>query len=143
MKLKIAKTYNRFIAFLLWLLGIGSTAALNGCIGGYEYGSPHADFKINGMVTNQDNEKIPGIKVKVDYDSTYTDSDGKYNISVEAFPKDQNFYIQFSDIDGGENGNYQTLDTVVVFVDPEFKNGEGWYEGETSKEFDVKLKAEN
>jgi len=143
MKLKIAKTYNRFIAFLMWLVGIGSTTALNGCIGGYEYGSPYADFKINGTVTNQESEKVTGIKVKVERDSSYTDSEGNYDITVESFPKDQNFSIQFSDVDGVENGTYQTLDTTVVFIDPEFKNGDGWYEGETSKEFDVKLNAEN
>ena len=147
MRLKIAKGYNRFIAFLLWLLGIGSAATLNSCDinagGGFEYGTPHADFKINGIVSNQENTKIPGIKVKVEYDSTYTDSNGEYNISIEAFPTDQNFSVQFSDVDGDENGNYQTLDTTVVFINPEFENGDGWYEGETSEEFDVQLKAEN
>ena len=50
------------------------------------------------------------------------------------------FNIEFIDIDGAENGEYQSLDTIVEFKDPHFTGGDGdWYAGETSKEFNIQL----
>ncbi len=143
---KLIKGYNKFIAFLLSILGLGSSATFTACdivTGGCEYGTPHANFKISGTVTNESGETVNGVKVLMMYDSTYTDANGDYDIVAEDFPTDQTFPIQFIDIDGDDNGKLQTLDTTVVFVDPEFKNGDKhWYEGETLKTFDVTMKEE-
>jgi len=141
---KIIKGYNKVIAFLLSILGIGSSVTFTACDvvnGGCEYGTPHADFKITGTVTNESGGTVNGVKVLMMYDSTYTDANGDYTIVAEDFPDDQTFPIQFIDIDGDDNGKLQTLDTTVVFVDPEFENGDNhWYSGETATEFDVTLK---
>ncbi len=145
MSRKILKGYNRLISLLLSILGIGTTATYTACDiipGGCEYGTPFADFKINGTVTNESGQSVPGIKILMMYDSTYTDSNGKYNLVTESFPTDQNFPIQFIDVDGESNGKLQTVDTAVVFVDPDFKGGKDWYEGETSKTFDITMKEE-
>lgn len=146
MSRKIIKNYNRLLAFLLSILGVGSTATFTACGpvgGGCEYGTPHADFKISGVVIDEQNQKIQGIKVVMQYDSVYTDTDGKYKISVQEFPTDQTFPISFIDIDGDKNGKLQELDTMVEFKNPEFNNGSGsWYDGETSKEFNISMKNE-
>ncbi len=50
------------------------------------------------------------------------------------------FNIQYRDEDGAANGEYNDLDTIIEFKNPQFVNGDGsWYAGETSKEFDIKL----
>ena len=74
-------------------------------------------------------------------DSTTTDNDGKYQVSDrDGFPADQLFTIKFHDTDGPLNGEYENLDTVVQFKDPKFTNGDGhWYQGETTKDFNVTL----
>jgi putative lipoprotein (rSAM/lipoprotein system) len=74
-------------------------------------------------------------------DTVTTGNDGKYQVVDEgAFPTDQNYTIQFQDIDNDLNGSYSDLDTLAEFKNPEFSHGDGhWYEGETSKEMDIKL----
>ena len=145
MKNRILKSQNKIIAFILSVLGIGSTGIFNGCSISdtpVEYGTPSATFIVKGKVANETG--INGIKVKMSYDSTYTNESGRYEIEVIDFPMDQEFQIQFEDIDGEANNEYQKLDTVVAFVDPEFDGGDGsWYSGETTTEFDVKLKEKN
>ena len=107
-----------------------------------EYGTPYAVFKVNGNVTNnQSNDKISGIRVIMNSDTSYTDSNGFYSVLDKwGFPSDQTYYIHFQDIDSITNGSFNNLDTAVHFINPTFSNGDGnWYSGETSKVFDVKL----
>ena len=75
------------------------------------------------------------------YDTVFTDNDGKYEVTDKfAFPTDQTYTIQFQDIDNELNGSFVDRDTLVEFKNPEFSHGNGhWYEGETTKEFDIKL----
>lgn len=143
MKRIILKNYNRILSIFLSLLGVGGTFSFTSCDGstpGCEYGTPHATFKIYGKITSKNRVEIPNIKVKMRYDSTYTDENGAYVISASEFPTDQNFSIRFEDIDGSENGNYQPKDSIVEFKDPKFENGDGsWNSGETSKEVNIEL----
>jgi len=147
MKRKFLEKHNRFIAFLLSILGIGSACTFGGCaygIGPAMYGTPSATFKVSGNVTSPENTKIKGIRVVMQYDSVKTDAEGKYKIQTDDFPDNQNFNITFTDIDGELNGAFQSLDTVISFLNPKFTNGDGaWNSGETSKEFNVKLKSKN
>ena len=130
---------NAIIAGILFLSGIITSCNRYAD----EYGMPYAEFIIKGKVkSNETNQEIENIKVEIQAMTDTTNEAGEYQVSVlGAFPKNQNFDINFSDIDGVQNGEYQDLDTVVQFNNPEFTGGDGnWNEGETTKEFDVKLK---
>lgn len=137
MRIKILKTYNVLLVGLLAILGF-TTA----CDSKDEYGTPSAKFIVNGTVKSLENDQpIKNISVTIQGDTAYTDVNGAYQVVDKfGFPKDQTFNIEFSDIDGKANGEFNDLDTIVEFKDPKFTNGDGdWYSGETSKEFDVKL----
>ena len=106
------------------------------------HGTPVATFKVNGDVKSESTSNvIPNIRVVMGYDTTYTDESGNYQISNEEFPENQTFLLEFKDIDGESNGEFQPLDTIVEFIDPEFSGGTGsWDNGETEKEVNVNLK---
>jgi putative lipoprotein (rSAM/lipoprotein system) len=148
MKRNILKKYNRLISILLSLLGIGGSFNFTSCdgTGQVEYGTPSATFKIYGKVTSEEGEQIPYIKVKsaLHYDSSYTNENGDYTLVLNSFPSDQDFYMEYSDVDGALYGSYQTKDTIVEFNDPQFENGDGsWYSGEASKKVDIQLEEDN
>lgn len=146
MKIKLLKKYNKLIALLLSLLGFTTACFL---IGGAEYGTPHADFIVRGKVESQiDSRPIKNIRVimrdstSIYYrDSINTDLNGIYTLKVTGFPLSKNFNIDLKDIDGTENGEFQNLDTIVEFKNPVFTGGnKHWYNGQTEKEFDLKMK---
>ncbi|SHG05368.1 putative lipoprotein, rSAM/lipoprotein system [Mariniphaga anaerophila] len=145
MKTSIFKRFNGLISFFLSVLGFGAACSLSSCEYGtpaVEYGTPYATFKVNGNVKSEVTfNSIPNIRVVMGFDTTFTDESGNYQISNTDFPDDQTFLIEFKDIDGETNGDYQPLDTIVEFIDPEFLGGTGnWDSGETEKEVNVKLK---
>jgi putative lipoprotein (rSAM/lipoprotein system) len=78
-----------------------------------EYGSPSADFIINGVIENQASISIPNIKVVARWDSTYTALDGKFSFKNSVSPIDQSFLVKLSDIDDATNGNFQNKDTTI------------------------------
>ena len=146
MKHKILKKYNRLISILLSILGIGGTYTFSGCdkTPSAEYGIPSATFRIYGQVTSEDGIKIPYIKVGMQYDSSFTNENGDYTIKINSFPSDQDFFMEYSDVDGAINGSYQSKDTIISFKDPQFVNGDGsWYSGEASKKVDIQLEEDN
>ena len=136
-KIKFFKTSNAIIFGLLALLGFTTS-----CEKKVEYGTPSAKFIVNGKVISSDsNEAINNIRVVMRGDTTKTDNEGKYQVVDKyGFPSDQTYDIQFQDIDGATNGDYQNLDTIIEFKNPQFINGDGnWYSGETSKELDIEF----
>ena len=140
-KNKFYKTSNAIIFGLLALLGFASSCSKepNSKV---EYGTPSAKFIVNGKVNSKEtNIPIKNIRVVMDRDTSFTDNEGNYQVvENNGFPDNQTFHIHFQDIDSTINGDYENLDTTVEFVNPQFVNGDGhWYEGETSKEFNVKL----
>ena len=145
MRQTLLKKYNTLLSFLLSILGFGAACSLSGCEYGplvVEYGTPQATFKVNGNVKSEmTSENLPGIRVVMETDTAFTDEHGNYQVGIIDFPKDQTFLVEFKDIDGEANGDYQPLDTIVEFTDPEFTGGSGgWDWGETEKEINVKLK---
>ena len=139
---------NKSISYILSFLGIGSAVIFNGCMYGspaVEYGTPHANFMVTGKITTEAGIEIGQIKVTMQNESIKSDTDGKYNIGVSDFPKDQEYTIRFVDEDGQQNGGeFAALDTVVKFTDPKFENGDGdWFSGTTSKTVNVKLRKKN
>ncbi len=138
-KIKFFKTSNAIIAGLITLLGFASSCEK---VSRVEYGTPSAKFIVNGKVISSDsNEAIENIRVIMQGDTTKTDNEGKYQVVDKyGFPSDQVYDIKFQDIDGVTNGDYQNLDTIIEFKNPQFINGDGnWYSGETSKELDIEL----
>lgn len=139
--------YNAIITALLAILGF-STACER--FMGTEYGVPHAKFILKGKITSADNKiAVPNIRVIMQYDTlskqgdtTYSDSNGNYLAVDEfGFPISRTYSIKFTDTDGTTNGEFQNLDTVVEFKDPDFTGGDGhWDDGKTQKEFNVALK---
>jgi putative lipoprotein (rSAM/lipoprotein system) len=154
LKCKYLKIYNALIVFLISTLGFTSSC---NPFGGTEYGTPSADFIVKGKIEaagnnnpisgifvemRQEMESIDGQKL-IKYNSTITsDNDGGYIVTDKnAFPENQSYKIKFIDTDGVLNGEYETLDTTIVFQNPKFTDGNGhWYNGQTEKEVNVKLK---
>ncbi|MFH0867366.1 MAG: radical SAM-associated putative lipoprotein [Bacteroidota bacterium] len=140
-KILISK-YSLLLSMILGLLGIQVA-----CDRPDEYGCPAAKFKVIGTIeSDSTGSKIQNISVtNGQYDTIYSDFNGFYQIQISGPPLDTvTFQIHFADIDNTQNGNFQNLDTIVEFDNPQFTNGDGdWYAGETSKEFNVKLKPKN
>ena len=137
LKTNLLKISNSVLSSLLFILGFSTSCIFFGA----EYGTPNADFVIKGTVTSEDtNQPVPQIKVKIEYDSVYTNQNGKYEIIHNAFPESQDILIQFIDTDGEANGGlFQQLDSIVEFTNPKFKGSKHWYEGKTEKEVDISL----
>lgn len=142
MKRALFKKYNTLISFLLSILGFGTACSVGGCDPGVEYGTPHATFKVKGSVKSEvTSNSLPGIRVVMGADTAFTDVSGSYQVMNIEFPIDQVFLVEFSDTDGEANGEYQPLDTIVEFTNPDFSGGSGgWDSGETVKEINVELK---
>jgi len=130
------------IVLLISILGFSSSCKN----GGEEYGTPHATFIISGKIESAtNNTEIPDIIVEVRETrlvaTGFSRYDRGYDVAVEDFPADHTYQIKFTDTDGALNGEYETLDTTVVFKDPKYTNGDGeWYRGYTEKELNIKLK---
>jgi len=144
-KTSLFRKSNAVLRFLLSILGFGAVCSLSGCEYGtpsVEYGTPFATFKVNGNVKSEvTSNTIPNIRVIMGSDTAFTDESGNYQVSNTEFPTNQTFLVEFKDIDGEMHGEYQPLDTLVEFIDPEFSGGTGgWDSGETEKELNVKLK---
>jgi putative lipoprotein (rSAM/lipoprotein system) len=152
-KFKFLKSYNSLIAFLLTLLGFSSSCDP----ARVEYGTPSADFILKGkIVSAANNNPIQDIIIEMRRvektqdgqtfvkvtDTSFSEYVGNFILTDNgAFPKDQTYQIKFTDTDGLQNGEYEPLDTTIVFQNPTFINGDGhWYNGQTEKELNVKLK---
>lgn len=133
--------YNLLVAGILALIGFSCVKP-----GQMEYGTPSATFIVKGKVYSKEtNASIRDVKVVAKTnawraDSSTTDGSGNYSVKIRSFPTDQQFALEFRDIDGAANGAYEDLDTTVTFKNPHFTKGDKhWYSGETSQELDVKL----
>jgi len=131
------KKYNSILFVMIGLLGFAVACTKDSPV---EYGTPSADFILNGVVENQASQPISNIKVRVGWDSTYTAIDGKFSLKNRYFPADQSFIFKLTDIDGVANGNYQNKDTTIAFTNNTFTNGDGhWYSGKVEKSVIIKL----
>ena len=152
-KLKFLNSYNACILFLLSVLGFSSACKKEEPL--LMYGSPHATFSIIGEVKSAaDGKIIPEIIVEVrkEYneekglvralvETGFSEDNGKYTVSMGDWPEDQTYQLRFTDTDGALNGEFESLDTTVVFKDPKFTNGDGsWFSGVAEQEMNIKLK---
>ncbi len=154
-RFKFLKSYNSIITLLLSLLGFASSCDILG--GKAMYGTPSADFIVKGKIESVGERRpIAGIKIEmsqeidtekgkmpVDLDhSVSAETTGTYTVTNKgAFPMDQTYKIKFTDVDGALNGEFESLDTTIVFQNPKFTGGDkSWYSGHTEKDLNVKLK---
>ena len=129
--------YNNLLLLLIGLLGFTVACTKSGA---QEYGTPSADFIINGVIENQASQPIPNIKVVMTRDSVNTNTEGKFSLKNTTFPNNQTFNIKIRDIDGAVNGSYQDKDTTIVFDNNTYTNGDGhWYRGKVEKSVVIKL----
>lgn len=139
MKIKYLKLKSWLLVSLGGLLGINV-----GCNMSMEYGTPEAHYQVKGTVANEQGEPIEGIGVGevrrwieeagevqfCGYKDT-TDAEGRYKVDFDrAFPR-QPLSLDFHDIDGAENGNYNDTTVTINTESVELTGGDGhWYEGE-------------
>lgn len=139
-KIRILTGYNAIIVALLAILGFGTSCEqLARC----EYGTPSAKFIVSGkVVSSETNLPVQNIRVVMKGDTTFTNASGEYQVTDKyGFPANQTYSVKFQDIKGETLRQYSDLDTTVEFKNPVFIKGDGhWYEGETEKDIDVKLK---
>ena len=114
------------------------------------YGTPTADYKAEGVVTDEDGNHIKGIQIKAEMKSVltgdldsqivYSDDSGKY--ATEKHYEKKLLTLTVTDIDGEENGgefeemtiNLQELKPVLDKTD-----ADGWYIGVCNYKVDFKL----
>lgn len=146
MRKSILSTVNKLLLILLAVLGFSCDSDE---ITRVEYGMPNADFKVNGNIVdeitlaNLSNIQIvlkDALSSSYDIDTAYSDADGNYEVSINSYPTNTAFLVEFRDPDGEENGKYLPVDTILDLSDVEFVNGDSpWYSGEKTKELDIKL----
>jgi len=159
MKKLLIKSFDKVLISLLCLIGL-----LTGCDLIHppvvEYGVPHADYEIKGIITDSiSSAPIQNVRVIVtqnityiDHDSTKvhidtlklreTDSAGKYDIQFQTFPLEEiTFKIKAEDVDGSANGgDFISQEKDVIFKQSELTGGKSWYNGKAVKIVDIKLK---
>ena len=149
MKTKVVSFYAKVLSFLLMLLGFQSCN-----MGGEEYGTPSATFKVKGKVQDSDTKEpvknvravlvqmrqyeTPDEKTENSYetDTVYTNAAGEFSTSVTSFPNNKvEFKMKFVDVDGAENGAYESKDVEVIFDNPKYEGKSGsWYSGVATKD---------
>jgi putative lipoprotein (rSAM/lipoprotein system) len=158
MKRFILKPYDKFIIALITI--IGSLTSCDFFNPPAEYGVPHADYEIKGIVTDSiTSSPVQHIRVTITQNLTYTkndsilthvdtlavketDSTGKYDIQFQTFPLEElTFKVKADDIDGTANGgNFTSQQKDVSFKQSDLSGGKDWYDGKAVKIIDIKLK---
>lgn len=112
------------------------------------YGAPTATYKVKGTVVNEKNQPIKNIRAVITevpiesgwgqtaQDTVYTNSSGEFNLSKDGFPLDEvKMAVELTDIDGVENGEYQSKADTVTFKRSELSGGDGsWNEGTATRD---------
>jgi putative lipoprotein (rSAM/lipoprotein system) len=137
MKKELSKFYGSILTGILSFLGF-SSSFLSACA----YGSPHANYKVSGQVTDARTElPIANIEVNMSRKTTYTDAQGYFDLTLGDATAEPVYDVAFRDVDGVTNGEYQSLDTLADFTDAQLRGGDGrWYEGEATSALNVQLK---
>ena len=145
MKVRFTRWYNAVLTALLSLLGFEACESE----GLMEYGTPHADFIVKGVVTDEANHPIEGIRAQFlnDYNwgaiSTTTDASGNYEVKATTFSDLYDCKLVVEDIDGEAKGGEFQNDTIDLSKSRpvQVKKGDGsWYQGTYELSQDIKLK---
>jgi putative lipoprotein (rSAM/lipoprotein system) len=136
------RKYNALITLIISILGFSTACESLDEYGApaVEYGAPTATFIVKGKVSSNNNNLIPNIRVSMGTDTAYSDASGNYEVRQQYSPTDIEFPIKFEDVDGVENGEFNSVDTVAKFENPTFTGGDGnWDMGETESQLDIKM----
>ena len=149
MKKKLITVGRALLSALLALLGFSGCEYIGRC----EYGCPHADYKLQGTVTDA-RTKQPvkniravfcsgGLDVEYSYkDTLYTDESGKIERDYPSMTIDHTrLQVLLEDIDGDENGSYETLllEKENLPVKQVKKGDKHWYQGSFTITADAEL----
>lgn len=119
------------------------------------YGTPTADYKYMGRVTDEDGNPIKGINIVFQGNGnsinkelyrTVTDENGRYSTDYIHWGAGEKIYqATYTDVDGAENGGHFE-DKTHLIIDMERKQtgeSDGWYQGKFELTTEVKLKAKS
>ena len=154
-KRKLIRGTNWALAGLLTMLGFSG-----GCsgIGVVEYGSPSANFKVMGRVTDEQGRPISGVRIvapnvegkwgKQQYpsplDTTYTSPDGSYRYWYNAGWAPDSVYVKLKFEDPTSNPVYESDSVTVGFAKGDLKGASGeWYQGAAEKKVNITLMRNN
>ena len=148
---------NLLFKLLKITLGLIGVTIVDSCVFRVEYGCPHADFQVKGVVSDENDNGIQGIRVviKGEYPNSYysgavpktdtlwTDRNGTYMLTdgqdIGGYAYLSSVKLEFEDVDGAENGGeFQKVEIEV----PVFKVKEGdgsWYDGAYEAGADVTM----
>ena len=142
MKTKIYRLYGAVLAVLLSVLGFSSCSKEEMM---EEYGSPHADFIMQGTVTDEQGNEINGILVSAERYQDFNDGRYWFNLFSKKTDYFGEYYLYFEnllgskytklivqDVDGEANGGEFASDTLDIDYESaeQIKKGDGnWYEG--------------
>lgn len=142
-KQKIKKHFNLLLSAVLALLGFSACDSINDTP--QMYGTPHGDYEISGLVTDEASTPLSNIRVIVsstdskgvgyrqyDADTVYTDEKGHYVVENEGFSSSRR-QVYCED----PAGVYEADSTIVKL---DYKGGSGWYHGKAVATADLKLK---
>ena len=147
------RVYHLYCAVLSALLSVlGFTSCSKDTMG--EYGSPNADYRIEGNVTDENGNPITGILVSADYYEERQNGKywynlaskktnyGKYSLNFNTFPEFRWLKLVVQDVDGEDNGGEFANDTIDIDYKSavQTKEGERWYSGAYRIIQDIKLK---
>ena len=140
MKAKLLTRVNAFIALLLGIFGFGS------CESHFmaEYGCPYASLEVSGNVTDESNQPVENIQVKVKNNGrqimqeVYSDKNGKYTTEqYEIFPVSTVDLI-VTDTAGIYNGD--SVRVTVTYDKSQIAKGDHWDEGDAIIQYNFQLK---
>ena len=159
MKVRFYRWYNAVLTVLLSMLGYGCSTSEEEDVYMYgalvEYGAPHADYIVKGIVTDEAETPVQGIKTflkQVDkteagtiifgMDSIQTNETGGYQLEYTGLPQ-PGIKLIVEDVDGEANGGEFLSDTLDIDFNKAVQTKEGdhrWYGGVYEITQDVKLK---
>jgi len=101
------------------------------------YGSPHATYKVLGIVVSEtDNSPIEGIRAELKVDTSYnyaivtayTNSNGIFFLQGNEHGfTNRILYVELVDVN---DGSFVSMEVEADFRDKTFTGSSGWYEGE-------------
>ncbi len=148
MKVRFTRWYNAVLTALLSMLGYGCSLDEPEMYGTpLEYGVPHINYILRGVVTDGAGNPIQGIETKFygdlnGGDPTKTDTNGNYQIQAMTYPGLKGCKLIVNDIDGEANGGEFLSDTIDVETLPkdEVEKGNGWYQGMYESTANIQMK---
>jgi putative lipoprotein (rSAM/lipoprotein system) len=153
--LRFLKSPNSLSFILISILGFSLSCKQEQVI--IDFSAPKAVLVVKGEIVSAiDSSLVPNIFIEMRgikkdesgqsesplMDSDFTDSNGDYRLS-DSYDSvvDHTYQIKVTDTDGMFNGQYETLDTLIVFRNLKFTGGdEHWSLSPVEKVVNLKLK---